>query len=164
MLDGFFSNVLSSLVTKLLSGTAKKREARALIDLLALELRHNIALIDTLRLEEGQAQWTAAAAAIASRIRADVLNMVFLPHESNQAFRKQVRDLPLPEEDDSGQRPFAGDALESLWVRIRTVQALGGMGTAPEGMKDIRLRQRLTNLRDTMIVVVQSIHSSARPG
>jgi hypothetical protein len=154
MLDGFFTNILTSLFGRASDKRERKQQARALSNLLRLELDFNTALIDTLRME-GAGQWTAGGAAVARSLQADVLNMVFLPEEANRMLRHSLAGLPMPAPADEGEaEAVVGDALRSLWVRVRAVQALGNLGTLPDGMKDIRLLQRLRNLRDTMRLVV----------
>ncbi len=69
-----------------------------------------------------------------------------------------IAALPLPEDEDEGGAPArpqtTDDKLESLWVRLRTVQVLGQQGSLHPGQKELRLLQRLTNLRNAMQMVI----------
>ena len=60
--------------------------------------------------------------------------------------------------EDEGSAPVraqtADDKLQRLWVRLRTVQALGRQGQLQPGQKELRLLQRLMNLRAAMLMVV----------
>jgi hypothetical protein len=156
MLEGFFTNLVSGVFGKVLDGLDNKREARALLRLLTLELKHNVALIDTLKADGPQ--WSEGAAAVARALQGEVLNMVFLPHDRYQKLRANIAALPLPEDEDEGGEPArtqtTDDKLESLWVRLRTVQVLGQQGSLHPGQKDLRLLQRLMNLRAAMQMVI----------
>jgi hypothetical protein len=84
-----------------------------------------------------------------------VLNLVFLPAEPYRSLRESLEGLTLPSPADEGEsEAAAGQALRSLWVRVRSVQSLGQLEALPAGMKDIRLLLRLRNLRDSMRLVL----------
>jgi hypothetical protein len=156
MLEGFFTNLVSGVFGKVLDGLDNKREARALLRLLTLELKHNVALIDTLKADGPQ--WSEGAAAVARALQGDVLNMAFLPSKHYKDVHAAIAALPLPEDEDDGGAPARTQTtdgkLESLWVRLRTVQVLGQQGSLHPGQKDLRLLQRLTNLRAAMQLVI----------
>jgi hypothetical protein len=155
MFDGIVSKAFEQLLSKVLGGRESRREARALLRLFALELRHNIAMIDTLRGDADDPQWSEGAIAVAKSLQNEALSMVFLPQDKYRKLHAAIARLKLPEDGD-GVRESAQATLESLWVRVRNVQALGRIGGAapPLGMRDIRLRQRLLNLRDAMLLVL----------
>jgi hypothetical protein len=159
MLDGVFGNAFAAILGRLFAGETSRKEARALLRLLTLELKHNVSLIDTLH-GDGP-QWSDGAAKVAGALQCDVLNMVFLPEARYQKLRANIARLKLPgDENESETTADTGDKLESLWVRIRTVKALGHQGQLQAGQREIRLLQRLTNLRNAMLLVVEVIRTS----
>ncbi len=159
MLDSLIGNAFSVIVGKLFAGETSTKEAEALLRLLTLELKHNIALIDTLH-SDGP-QWSDGAARVAGALQCDVLNMVFLPEARYQKLRANIAGLKLPGDENEGETAAdTGDKLESLWVRVRTVKTLGQQGQVQAGQREIRLLQRLINLRNAMWLVLGVIRTS----
>lgn len=161
MFDGLFTTVAKDLITRWLEKGDDARTAEALYNLLGLELRYNINLIDTLA--DDADQWAPAVLAVAVRLQTDLLTALFLPGGSHDALRKKVDKLKLPAADEDPRK--LDGVLKSLWARIRTVQTLAKLGQPPKGMKNVLLLTRLRNLRDSMVqvAVVLSQCSASKP-
>ena len=147
--------------------------------LVLIECRKNLALLEPLNLnDESVAQDAPAIIAVARRIEFASLEALLATDDKANKTLEELRDLPLQQRDEDSDlgvipkkqpadKPVSvGERIIRLYVRmnsLRTFAEIWSEGEAKRlgGVREIRFRTRLKNLRDTLLKIESALSGSA---
>lgn len=136
---------------------AAKVDAAALVRLLRLEARRNLAVLEVTSGRhdafEGERLWE-----VATVLEVEVLEAVLGQGETAMKAFRALRTLPVHESEDTRD---GADFLTSLYVRIKTLQSLALLN-AKGPLSWVRVDTRLGNLRQDTLALVKAL--SSMPG
>ncbi|MCH2107762.1 MAG: hypothetical protein MK135_00405 [Polyangiaceae bacterium] len=145
-----------------------RADAHSLLHLLQLECRTNLALLDALD-PQGE-QVSEAYLYLASALSLEVVEQLFLPGKGSQQLLKDLerkpptddaalRDLSFESGGEHEQQesvPSTG-ALMSYYVKASAMKKLCQLQPSAPGLKSLRYRTRLVNLRRLLIQIVRQL-------
>jgi len=143
-------------------GSADQTLSESLKQLLKLELAFNLGLLA--KVDDAADQRTIGAKHIALALKSDALDACFTPGAANRLLFDSLGNIPVPaEEEDDDSGPTDGKsvivALRSLHVRIRILRVLANIEPDCPGLKPVRLRTRLKNIRKLVGDVLRVLES-----
>lgn len=153
------ANEARGLVTGIIDRWAAAKnaqlDAEALLRLLRLEARRNLAILDATIGAEGADSRTRSWQA-ATVLQAEVLETILGQGETAVKAFSEVEKLKIadPNEEEGG-----ADFLTSLSVRVTALQSLALLNRkAP--LKKVRVEVRLKHLRTDFLLLVKTLHPS----
>jgi hypothetical protein len=150
-------DVANSLFDRWRDYRAVRQEASALIRLLYLECRRNLALLDALKLDG--AQDDADYVEVAHALETAILEQVFLVGEKQTKVLEHLRKKPEGAEDEDAHD--APDALMRLYVRVTALQKIASLSAKGHALRSINYRKRLENVKKRLLDIVPDLETIA---
>ena len=133
-----------------------KLDAKALVRLLLLEARRNLAILDaTIGAEDADSHarsWQAATV-----LQVEVIETILGQGETSAKAFSEVEKLRISDPDE-GQD--GADFLTSLYVRVTALQSLALLNRKTP-LKKVRIELRLKNMRNDFLLLVKTLNKSA---
>lgn len=144
---------------------AAQTDASLMRQLICMELRYNVAVIDTLSPDADQ--WADACVEVARILETGIIAGTMAPGAANAELRAMIEPIVLNLDDDEvlgfDGLVTVGNVLPLLLVRTQVVKALASMRDRRDGMRAVRLHKRLMNLRKDFDNVRRAIETASPP-
>ena len=101
--------------------------------------------------------------ALAALLDTSVTEQILMAESVSVKVMQKLGKLELPDEaeHEKGSAEIAGDVLTRVYVRIATVQALARVEPRGEALRAIRYRERLHNIRWSLVTLLQALDPPA---
>jgi hypothetical protein len=161
MSTGDLLSVASSLFDRWRHYLSLRDEGEALVRLSAIECRRNLGLLSALRLDETASQSDPDFPAVAELLETSALEALFAVGPAEKRARELLSQTPEAEGEDK-EPDLPAELLLRIYVRITAMQKLLTLVRAGKGLRDLRWRTRLLNLKSDLRQAVGLLDSTLR--
>ncbi len=135
-----------------------REDAAALVRLLYIECRRNLALLDALNLDGSQDDPDYVN--VAQGLETAILEQVFMTGEKQTKALDKIRQQTASSSEEIPVNTT--DALMRLYVKITTVQKISRLDADGKALKAIHYRTRLKNVKQQLLQIIPELESLAR--
>ncbi len=152
-----FVTSASSLFDRFRGYLSLRSDAEALVRLVAIECRRNLALLSALRLDSLEEQNDPDFLAVADLLETEALESLFAigPKESKarELLAQRANEIP----PNGAEEALPAELLLRIYVRMTAMQKLRRLSRAGQGLREIRWRTRLANVERDLREAAQTL-------
>lgn len=154
--DDFISTA-GSLFERWRQYLALRGDAEALVRLVAIECRRNLAVLSALRLDSAE-QSDPDLLAVAAVLESEALESLFAVGPKENKARKILAQPAAPSKvADDADEDLPGELLLRIYVRLTAMQKLLRLPRVGAALREIRWRTRLSNVESDLRTAVAGL-------